>query len=84
MKPSQKFEYELFNYLKSFMIGSNWEDEKTPEQARAMFTTFCFIANIDADTMDCGAFLWILYTEAIMKDIMSYEEFEAFMVELIV
>lgn len=76
--------HELFNYLKSFMIGSNWNDGNTAKQARAMFTTFCFVANIDADTMDCDAFLWILYTETDVKDVIKYDDFEAFMIELIV
>lgn len=79
-----KYEHELFNYLKSFMIGSGWHDGKTPEQARAMFTTFCFVANIDADTMDCDAFLWILYTETGVNELVGYEDFEKFMIELIV
>ena len=80
-----KYEHELFNYLKNFMIQScGWHDGRTAEQARAMFTTFCFVANIDADTMDCDAFLWILYTETGVKEFVKYDDFEAFMIELIV
>lgn len=75
---------ELFNYLKSFMIESNWEEGNTAEQARAIFTSICFVGCIDADTAECDNILRALYEEAAMKDIMSYEEFEAFMIELIV
>lgn len=75
---------ELFNYLKSFMIESNWEDGNTAEQARAIFTSICFVGYIDADTAECDNILRTLYSEAAMEDIMSYEEFEAFMIELIV
>ena len=75
---------ELFNYLKSFMIESNWEYGNTPEQARAMFTTLCFVGNIDADTSECDNILIELYAEAAMEDIMGYDEFAYFMVELIV
>lgn len=75
---------KLFNYLKSFMIETYWHDGNTPEQARAMFTTLCFVGNIDADTMECDNMLRTLYDVAAMKDIMDYDEFESFMVELIV
>ena len=75
---------ELFNYLKSFMIESEWNNGNTPKQARAMFTTLCFVGNIDADTMQCDNMLLTLYNEAAMEDIMEYDEFESFMIELIV
>lgn len=75
---------ELFNYLKSFMIESNWEEGNTAEQARAIFTSICFVGYIDADTAECDNILRALYNEAAMEDIMGYEEFEAFMIELIV
>lgn len=75
---------ELFNYLKSFMIGSGWHDGNTAEQARAMFTTVCFVGNIDADTAECDRLLRILYDESAMEDIVEYDDFEAFMIALIV
>jgi hypothetical protein len=75
---------ELFNYLKSFMIESNWEDGNTAEQARAIFTSICFVGYIDADTAECDNILRTLYNEAAMEDIMSYDDFESFMIELIV
>lgn len=76
--------HELFNYLKSFMKGSDWNSGNTPEQARAIFTTLCFVDYIDADTSKCDNILFELYTEAAMEDIMSFDEFCYFMVELIV
>lgn len=76
--------HELFNYLKSFMIESNWEDGNTAEQARAIFTSICFVGYIDADTAECDNILRTLYYEAAMEDIMSYDDFESFMIELIV
>ena len=75
---------ELFDYLKSFMIGSNWNEGNTPEQAKAIFTTLCFVGNIDVDTSECDNILLELYYDAEMEDIMSYEEFDYFMVEFIV
>lgn len=76
--------HELFNYLKSFMIENNWEDGNTAEQARAIFTSICFVGYIDADTAECDNILRTLYDEAAMEDIMSYDDFESFMIELIV
>lgn len=75
---------KLFNYLKSFMIGSNWLDGNTAEQAKAMFTTLCFVGNIDADTSECDNILLELYEETGMEDVMRFDEFEYFMVKLIV
>lgn len=75
---------ELFNYLKSFMIESGWHDGNTAEQARAIFTTLCFVGNVDADTMECDSLLWSLYTEACMDEVVEYDNFEAYMIELIV
>lgn len=75
---------ELFNYLKSFMIESNWEDTSTAEQARAIFTSICFVGHVDADTIECDNMLRTLYDEAAMEDIVEYDEFEAYMIELIV
>ena len=75
---------ELFNYLKSFMIESCWLDGNTAEQARAIFTTLCFVGNIDADTSECDNILIELYDETGMEDVMRFDEFEYFMVELVV
>lgn len=75
---------ELFSYLKSFMIGSEWDNGNTAEQARAMFTTICFVGNIDADTMECDTLLRVLYDDSAMEYVMEYDEFEAYMIELIV
>lgn len=75
---------ELINYLKSFMIGSEWHDGNTAEQARAIFTTVCFVGNIDADTMECDNLLLTIYNESNMEDIVDYEDFESYMIELII
>ena len=77
-------EHELFHYLEYFMKCSYWDDEKTPEQARAIFTTLCFMDYIDVDTSKCDNILHRLYNETAMEDFMEYDEFEAFMIELIV
>lgn len=76
---------KLFKYLENFMIQNNWLDEYTPKQARAVFTTICLVKNIDADTGACDDMLLELYNKADMESIdISYEDFENYMVELIV
>ena len=78
-------EYELlFEYLKGFMSEGGWHDGNTAEQARAIFATVCFVGNIDADTMECDRLLRILYGESSMEDVIDYDDFESYMIELIV
>lgn len=76
---------KLSKYLEQFMLQSDWLNENVPEQARAIFTTMCFVGNIDADTSRCDNTLLHLYNVAAMEEIdITYDEFESFMVELIV
>lgn len=76
---------ELSKRLEQFMIQSNWLDEHVPEQARAIFTTMCFVGNIDADTCECDNTLMHLYNLAAIEECdIEYEDFERFMVKLIV
>lgn len=75
---------EMFDYLKSFMIESYWEDA-AKEQSRAIFTTICLMGNIDADTSTCYNLLHELWSAAAIGDLgVDYDEFEDYMVELIV
>lgn len=76
---------ELCKYLEQFMNQSNWLDGNVMEQARAIFTTMCFVGSIDADTNICDNTLLHLYNVAAMEELdITYEEFESFMVKLIV
>lgn len=76
---------ELFEYLENYMIQNNWLDEYTLKQARAIFTTICLVGNIDADTAACDNMLLELYNKADMESIdISYDDFENYMVKLIV
>ena len=75
---------EMFDYLKSFMIESYWEDA-AKEQSRAIFTTICLMGNIDVDTSTCYNLLHELWSAAAIGDLgVDYDEFEDYMVELIV
>lgn len=79
---------ELLNYLKSFLmensIEDEWMNETTFKQARAIFTTLCFVGNIDADTFECDTILLNLFHENHLENFMEYKKFENFMLELIV
>lgn len=54
------------------------------EQARAIFTTICLVGNIDADTRPCDEMLATLYWRAALEEIIDYDDFEKFMIELII
>lgn len=75
---------ELFNYLEQFMIQSNWEYDNVQEQSRAIFTTICLMCNIDADTKECDDMLKSLYWRSALEELIEYEEFERFMLKLVV
>jgi len=75
----------IYKRLKMFLIELNWLDKNTPEQARALFTTLCFIGDINPGTAICDNMLLELYNDSDVESIdMSYDDFENFMVKLIV
>lgn len=76
---------DILKYLKSFLIESYWLDANVPEQARAIFTTWCMMNNIDADTKACDDALAELYKSACIEDVdVSYDNFCNYMIALIV
>ena len=75
---------DLLNYIISFAINNNWETENTAEQIRAFFTTWAFLFHIDADTHSCVQALAVIHTSAGLDEIIDYDEFENYMVGLIV
>lgn len=75
----------IYKRLKTFMIESNWLDNNTLEQARALFTTLCFIGDINPDTAICDNMLLELYNDSDMESVdISYDEFDLYMCELLV
>lgn len=74
----------LFEYLKGFMSEGGWHDGNLAEKYRAIFTTLCFVGDIDADTAKCDNMLLELYNECDMEEFVEYDDFEMFMIELIV
>lgn len=75
---------KLLDYLFDFMIQENWENKNVKEQARAIFTTICCVGDIEADTRECDEILSMLYWRSALEELIEYEEFENFMLELIV
>ena len=73
---------DLLNYIISFAVNNDWEDENVPEQIRAFFTTWAFLFHIDADTRSCTQALSAIHARADLDE--NYDDFEQFMVELIV
>jgi hypothetical protein len=76
---------QLSNYLKTFMIQNNWNDEYTPKQARAIFTTICLYYGLCPDTCLVDNLLIELYNSCDLESCdVSYDEFDLFMCELLV
>ena len=74
----------VYKHLKSFMIQSNWLDNNTPEQARAMFTSICLMGDISPDTSVCDNMLLELYNDSNMESVdISYDDFDFYMCELL-
>ena len=55
-----------------------------PEQIRAFFTTWAFLFRIDADAYHCEMALRRIYDTAGLDEVIDYDEFENYMVGLIV
>lgn len=75
----------IYKRLKMFMVESNWFDNNIPEQARALFTTLCFIGDINPDTSICDNMLLELFNDSDMESVnVSYDDFDLYMCELLV
>lgn len=75
---------EFLNYIIDFATDTGWEDLKRREQLRALFTSWCFIFGVDADTMECDNALGVIYRKVLMEPVIDFDELEKYMVELIV
>ena len=75
---------ELLDYIVKFAIENKWDEENVPEQIRAFFTTWAFLFRVDADTYNCDMALRRIYDTAGLDEVIDYDEFENYMVGLIV
>lgn len=80
--------YKFWNYIISFIKGQeiNFDEDfgdLSSQQLKALFTSYCLMFNIDADTAECDACLWDIF------DLMKFDEslmdnFKKFMLEYLV
>lgn len=75
---------EFLNYIIDYAIHTGWEDWNGKDQIRALFTSWCLIFRIDADTKECDEALNVIYWRAAMEELVKYKDYEQFMIEFIV
>jgi len=84
MKKAVEF---LKQRLEDIILEDAWDSEnlQAQEKSRALFTAICYLEDIEADTKPCDDYLWYLYDLGDIKDYNeSFDDFQSFMVELIV
>ena len=75
---------EFLNYIIDYAIHTGWEDWNGKDQIRALFTSWCLIVHIDADTKECDDALNVIYRRAMLEELIEYKDYEQFMIEFIV
>ena len=75
---------EFLNYIIDFALHTGWEDYNGKDQIRALFTSWCLIYRIDADTKECDDALMKIYSKAAIDEVIDYKLYELFMIEFIV
>ena len=75
---------EYLNYIIDYAISAGWEDWNAKDQIRALFTSWCLIFHIDADTLECDIALRQIYYDGELKELVDWNNYEPFMVELVV
>lgn len=73
---------EFLNYITDLASNTLWSEFNEREQLRALFTSYCLVYGVDADTKECDDILFII-REALEFQA-DVEEFERYMIELIV
>ena len=75
---------EFLNYIIDYTIGTGWEDWNGKDQIRALFTSWCLIFHVDADTEECDDALNTICRRAAMEELVKYEDYQRFMIEFII
>ena len=75
---------EFLNYIIDYAIHTGWEDCHGKDQIRALFTSWCLIFRIDADTKECDEALNVIYWRSALEELVEYKDYEQFMIEFIV
>lgn len=79
---------KFWDYITSFIEEQDIDFEVdfsdiATKQLRALFTSYCLMFNIDADTAECDACLWDI-SDLIKVDENHMDNFENFMLEYLV
>ena len=75
---------DFLNYIIDYAVHTGWEDYHGKDQIRALFTSWCLIFRVDADTSDCDDALRKIYIIAAMDELIEYTEYIRFMLKFIV
>lgn len=75
---------DFLNYIIDYAICTGWEDWNGKDQIRALFTSWCLIFHVDADTEECDDALNTIYRRAVMEELVKYEDYQRFMIEFII
>lgn len=51
---------EFLNYITDFAANTLWSEFNEREQLRALFTSYCLVYRVDADTKKCDCILFII------------------------
>lgn len=79
-----KYKEEFLNYIIDYAICTGWEDCNGKDQIRALFTSWCLIFHINADTKECDHAMNDIYWLGELSNLVEYEDYQRFMVEFIV
>lgn len=82
--------YKFWNYIISFTkerildFDEDFSDISS-QQLRALFTSYCLMFDINADTAESDACLWDIFNETGLSDLYDVKEnFDNFMLEYLV
>lgn len=65
--------------------SEGWEDaELQKEQFRSLFTAWCLLNNVDADTRQCDEKLRKLYEKARLEELIDFEDFCNYMLRYLI
>lgn len=73
---------EFLNYITDFAANTLWSEFNAREQLRELFTSYCLIFGVDADAKECDDILFVI--REVLEFQPDVEEFEQYMIELIV
>jgi len=77
-------EQKFLDYLYRYAADHDWDEPNVKYQIRSLFTAWCLMFNVDADTALCDQVLNWVYMEAALEGRADKEAFELFMLEYLV